>query len=91
MAKVLLVLIIVMFVGFIAYADQLKPGEEDFVSSTIRTVCDKVNQYVTGEKKLIPLDEQSWTGEKSRKPDMTERQLENVTIRSTTTPTSDKK
>jgi hypothetical protein len=85
MKKFLLSIILVALLCPALYADDPKPQEGDFVSSTLRMMFDKVGQYATGEKKLIPMSDDSWkTGDSNKLNSQTEK-LDNITIRGMTT------
>ena len=51
MTKILI--IIVMFASTLAYAQDEKLGRDDFVSTSIEAVFDKVGQYTSGEKSFL--------------------------------------
>jgi hypothetical protein len=87
MKKILLSLILVALLCPIAHADDPKPQEGDFVSNTLRMMFDKVGQYTTGEKKLIPMSDDSWRTGDTKKLDRQEEKLDNITIRGMTTTT----
>ncbi len=93
MKKILLFLILVMMIVPAAYADDPKPQQGDFVSNTLRMMFDKVGQYATGEKKLIPMSDDSWRAGDTKKLSRDAEKLDNITIRgmnTTVKPSSDK-
>jgi hypothetical protein len=83
MKKFLFVILIIAALSVAAYAAEEKLGQGDFVSNTMNTVFDKLRGYATGERKLVDMDRKSWGLDQTPPPDMTQRQLDNITIRST--------
>ena len=86
MKKILIILPAILIVSIAAYAAEEKPSQGDFVSNTVGTVFDKLRSYSTGEKQLIDMDRKNWGLEEPQKPDITEKKLDNVTIRGMTSP-----
>jgi hypothetical protein len=87
MKKFLLSLILVVLLCPASYADDPKPQTGDFVSNTLRMMFDKVGQYATGEKKLIPMSDDSWRTGDTKQLNRQEEKLDNITIRGMTTTT----
>lgn len=57
MAKVLFSIFVIMIAAISVYAAEEKLGRDDFVSSSIAAVFDKVGQYTSGEKRIIEKEE----------------------------------
>ena len=53
MIKTIFLFFTVMMIGIPVYADDTKPGNEDFISSTVADVFDKIGQYTSGEKDIL--------------------------------------
>ena len=74
-------LLTIMVMSRPGYAEEAKVGQEDFITSTVKTVCDKVNGYVTGQRDIL-----DWSlikpESKGRAPDELDKKLNSVTIRS---------
>ena len=53
MKIVIIVFILVAVLGIAAYAVDDKSGEDNFLSSTVGSIFDKVGQYTSGEKGIF--------------------------------------
>lgn len=60
MAKAIFFVIVMMSASALAYAesDSERFGRDDFLSSSISAICDKVGQYTSGEKDVILSDDE---------------------------------
>jgi hypothetical protein len=83
MVKRMSIVLVIIGACIAAYAEEEKVGEGNFLSNTITSVFDKVGKYTSGEKKLIPLDRDSWNSEeKAYEADPLDKKMsKNVTIR----------
>jgi hypothetical protein len=73
-----------------AYPADDKPSGDDFITSSVTAVFDKVNQYTSGEKSII-LDD--WRGTKKKDEYMTDalgRRIEEPIIRTRPASSADK-
>lgn len=57
MAKILFLIFVISGACISAYAAEDKLGRDDFVSSSIAAVFDKVGQYTSGEKRILEKEE----------------------------------
>ncbi|MBN1527004.1 MAG: hypothetical protein JW919_05450 [Candidatus Omnitrophica bacterium] len=70
--------------GVPAYAEENpKLGKDDFVTTSINAVFEKLNQYSSGEKKILDWDEMSATKEKAKAKTAEEEKIPGITIRDT--------
>ncbi|MDD5496561.1 MAG: hypothetical protein PHP46_05625 [Candidatus Omnitrophica bacterium] len=53
MPRILLLVLIMMLAGVFSYAEEKKGAGDDFISSTVSDVFDKVNKYTSGQKDLF--------------------------------------
>lgn len=53
MAKALIISLMMIVISVLAYAQEEKLGRDDFVSTSIVSVFDKVGQYTSGEKSFL--------------------------------------
>lgn len=81
MKKALFGLFLVSMALGSACADEPQQAQPDFITSTVNTVCDKVNAYMTGKKDIL-----DWSlikpESQGRAPDALDEKLNSVTIRS---------
>ena len=64
------------------YAEEKpKLGKDDFVTTSINAVFEKLNQYTSGEKKILDWDEMSVNKDKGKAKDANEEKMPGITIR----------
>ena len=67
MVKFILAILVVAIAAGAVYAEEKKLGKDDFVSSTISDVVDKVEKVTSGEEKIF-MDEYDNNGHEQIKP-----------------------
>lgn len=84
--KILLVVVAVMFILCAAAYAEEKPkiGQDDFISSTVSDVFDKLNQYTSGQAKILDENWKRSDEGQARGKDMFDDDMRGVTIRSNT-------
>ena len=83
MTKVLFLIIVISSACISAYAAEEKLGRDDFVSSSIAAVFDKVGQYTSGEKRILEKEEDTTVENKGQLTDAVGRKAAEpaITIR----------
>jgi hypothetical protein len=91
MVKGAVVGLMVVISCYAAYAEDEHLGKDDFLTSSISAVFDKVGQYTSGEKRLLgPQDEGMRQGAGYAEDALGRKLNEGVTITGSLTPAKDK-
>ncbi|MBP7056436.1 MAG: hypothetical protein KBB52_06265 [Candidatus Omnitrophica bacterium] len=86
--KIVLVFVISVLTAAVLYGGEGEIGKDDFITSTISDVFNKVGQYTSGEKTLLdPVDSDDRRGNYSQK-DVLGREIEDPAIKPLRRPSS---
>jgi hypothetical protein len=92
MTKILCAVFVVMVASVGYCAEEAKLGKDDFISTTVADVFNKVEEYTSGQKKIIDSNWKNAGDEKGQKKEASGDEMTGITIRSgTTSPSSPEK